>query len=54
MFVQVSVILTGAETAVLLCDKEKWGCLGGVGGANLPTVEVFLEEVFGGFPFFGG
>ena len=54
MFVQVSVILTGAETAVLLFDKEKWGCLGGVGRANLSTVKVFLEEVFGGFPFFGG
>ena len=54
MFVQVSVILTGAETAVLLFDKEEWGCLGGVGRANLSTVEVFLEEVFGGFLFFGG
>ena len=49
MFVQVSVILTGTETTILLFDKEKWGCLGGIGRTNLSTVEVFLEEVFGGF-----
>ena len=54
MFIQVSVILTGAEAAVLLFDKEEWGHLGGVGRANLSAIEVFLEEVFGGFSFFGG
>ena len=54
MFVQVSVILTGTETAILLFDKEEWGRLRGIGRANLSTVKVFLEEVFGGFPFFGG
>ena len=54
MFVQASVILTGAETAVFLLDKEEWGSLGEVRRANLSTVEVFLEEVFGGFSFFRG
>ena len=52
MFVQVSIILTGVEAAVFLLDKEEWGCLGGVRRANLSTVEVLLEEVFGGFSFF--
>ena len=54
MFVQVLVILTGAEAAVLLLNKEERRCLGGVRKANLSTVEVFLEEVLGGFSFFGG
>ena len=30
MFVQVSVVLTGAETVVFLFNEEEWGCLGGV------------------------
>ena len=54
MFVQVSVILTGAEATILLFDKEKWECLGGIGRTNLSTDKVFLEEVLGGFSFFGG
>ena len=54
MFVQVSVILTGAEAAILLFDKAEWGCLRGVGRANLSTVEVFLEEVLSGLSFFRG
>ena len=54
MFIQVSVILTGAEAAILLFDKEERRCLGRVRGANLSTVEVFLEEVLSGFSFFGG
>ena len=54
MFIQVSVILTGVEAAILLFDKEEWRCLGRVRRANLSTVEVFLEEVLGGFSFFGG
>ena len=53
MFVQISVVLTGAETTVFVFNKEEWGCLGGVRRADLSAVEVFLEEVFSGFPFFG-
>ena len=47
------VILAGAEAAILLFNEEEWGCLGGVRGTDLSAVKVFLEEVFGGFPFFG-
>ena len=54
MFVQIVVVLTGAETAIFLLNKEEWGCLGGIQRTDLPAVKVFLEEVFGGFLFFGG
>ena len=30
MFIQVAVVLAGAEVAVLFFDKEKWECLRGV------------------------
>ena len=51
MFIQVAVVLAGAEAAVLFFDKEEWGCLRGVRGVNFPTVKVLLEKVFGGFAF---
>ena len=54
MFVQVSVILTGAEAAILFFNKEEQRCLGGVRRANLSTIEVFLEEVLSGFSFLRG
>ena len=38
VFVQVSVVLTGAKTAVLLFDEEERGCLGGIGRANLSAI----------------
>ena len=52
MFVQIVVVLTRAKTAVFFLNEEEWGGLGGVQGTNLSTVEVFLEEVLGGLPFF--
>ena len=53
MFVQIAVVLTRAKTAILLFDEEEWGGLGGVQRANLSAVEILLEEVLGGFSFFG-
>ena len=38
----------------LFFNEKEWGCLGGVRGMDLSAVKVFLKEVFGGFPFFGG
>ena len=52
MFVQVTVILTRAETTIFLFNEKERGRLGGVQRTDLPAVKVFLEEVFGGFPFF--
>ena len=50
MFVQVAVILTRAEAAIFLLDKEEQGCLGGIRGADFSAIEVFLEEILSGFP----
>ena len=54
MFIQVAVVLARTETTIVLFDKEEWECLGGVQWANLSTIKVFLEEVFGGFTFIRG
>ena len=54
MFVQVSVVLTGAETTVFLFNEKEWRCLGGIRRTDLSAVKVFLEEVFSGFSFLGG
>ena len=37
VFVEVAVILTRAEFAVLLLDKEEGRCLGGVGRTDLSS-----------------
>ena len=44
MFVQVAVILTRAEATIFLLDKEEWGCLGGIQGADFSTIEVFWRK----------
>ena len=54
MFVQVSVVLTGVETAIFLFNEKEWRCLGGIRRTDLSAVKVFLEEVFGGFSFLRG
>ena len=54
MFVQVLVVLTGAETAIFLFDEKEWRCLQGIQRMDFSTVKVFLEEVLSGFSFFGG
>ena len=54
VFIKVSIILTGAETAVFLFNEKEWGCLGGIQRTDLSAVKVFLEEVFSGLPFFRG
>ena len=51
MFIQVAVILAGAEAAILLFDKEEWRCLRGIRGTNLSAVKVVLEEVLSGLLF---
>ena len=48
MFIQVVVVLARAKTTIFLFDKEEWGHLRGVRGADLSTIEVFLEEILGG------
>ena len=54
MFIDVAVVLAWAESSVLLFDKEKGGCLRGVGWVDLSRGEVFVKEVFGGFAFIRG
>ena len=36
VFIEVSVVLAGAEFTILLLDKEERGCLRGVGRTDLP------------------
>ena len=52
MFIEVAIILTGSESAVLFLNKEEGGCLGGFGRANLPGAKVFINEVVGSLSFF--
>ena len=42
MFIQVTVVLTGAEFSIPLLYEEEWGCLGRVGRANFPRFNVFI------------
>ena len=53
MFIEVSVVLAGAEVSVLLFDKEEGGGLGRVGRADFARSEIFVKEVFCGFLFIG-
>ena len=54
MFIEVSVILTGVEVSILLFDKEEGESLGRVGRADFARSEIFIKEVFCGFPFIRG
>ena len=42
VFVDIAIILAGAESSVLLFDEEEGGGLGGVGRADLSRGEVFV------------
>jgi len=42
MFVEVAVVLAGAESAILLFDEEEGCGLGGIRGADLSGFEVFF------------
>ena len=53
MFVDIAVVLAGAESSVFLFDKEEGRGLGGVGWTDLSGGEVLIQEVFGGFVFVG-
>ena len=42
VFVDIAVVLAGAESSILLFDEEERGCLGGIGRADLSRGEVFI------------
>ena len=44
VFVDVAVILAGAESSIFLFDEEERGGLGGVGRADLSRGEVFVRR----------
>ena len=46
MFIQVVIVLAGANPSILCLDKEEKRCLGEVQGMDLPTIQVLLERVF--------
>ena len=54
MFVEVLVVLAGAEFTILLLDKEEEGYLRGVRRTNLSYSKVFFEEILSSFLFIGG
>ena len=54
VFVDIAVVLTWAESAVLLFNKEERRGLGGVGWADLSRGEVFIQEVLSGFTLVRG
>ena len=53
VFVDVLIVLTGAESTVFFFDKEV-RCLRGVGQADLSGDEVFIKEIFSSLSFFRG
>ena len=52
MFIEVTIVLAGSESAVLFLDKEEGGHLGGFRWADLPRAKVFINEVVGSLSFF--
>ena len=51
VFVQVMIILTRAEGAILLSYKEEWGCLRQLGGSDFSFPKVVLDKLFSSFLF---
>ena len=51
VFVDIAVVLAGAESSILLFHKEERGGLGGVRWVDLSRGEVFIQEVLSGFSF---
>ena len=52
MFIEVTIVLAGSESAVLFLDEEEGRCLRGLGWADLSRAKVFINEVVGGLSFF--
>ena len=52
MFIEISVVLAGSESAVLFLDEEEGRRLGGFRRADLSRAKVFINEVIGGLSFF--
>ena len=44
--VKVAIILTRAESSILLWDEEEWGSLWGLGRYNSSGFQVFIDESF--------
>ena len=44
-FVYPTVILDGAEFSVFLFDEEEWGGIWTFRGADVPFLQVFLDEL---------
>ena len=51
MFIEIAIVLKGAEFTVLLCNKDEGGCLREDGGSDLSGSRVLFKEVLGGFFF---
>ena len=49
MFIDILVVLTGAESAIFLSDKEEGRHLWGVEWANLSRGKDFVKEIFSSF-----
>ena len=54
VFIDVSIVLTGARATIFFLDKEERGCLWGIGGVDFASFQVFIKEVLHCFLFFGG
>ena len=52
VFIEVTIVLAGSESAVLFLDKEEGRCLRGFRRADLPGAKVFINEVIGSLSFF--
>ena len=53
VFIEVLVVLAGMEVSILLFNKEEGGGLGRVGRVDFARFEIFVKDVFCGFPFIG-
>ena len=54
MFIDVSIVLTWAESSILFFDEEKRRCLGEIGQADLSRGKVFVKEILSSFSLIWG
>ena len=53
MFIEMSIVLAGAESSILFLDKEEWGCLWGLGLSDLARLKMFINKFLVGFHLLG-
>ena len=53
MFIEILIVLTGAEASIFLLDKEERGSLWRLGLLDFARFKMFVNELFTHFQFLG-